>query len=132
MTTQGSIDAVEPIGDGHRRIEIEDIDSDDITVAVSQSFGSADDQLEYTTYLDDEVIESNTTIFPYEEQSYDALLVISGVPVPEDLDPSEPLNVDISIDQVRQAQAAVCPGCGSDLRETFGDSGCTECGFHPL
>jgi len=136
MHEQGVIHAIEGIGDGQGRIQISDIDTDDITVAVSQPFGPSNTQKNrpmVTVWLDKDVIESHVTIQkpPDENKMYDAMLIISSAPVPEDLDPREPIEIEISVDQVRQAQAAECPGCGADLRETFRERGCTECGFYP-
>jgi hypothetical protein len=137
MATQEIIHAIEPIGDGNGRVQITDIHPDDITVAVTQPFRPTDDREnrpKVTVWLDNEVIKSHVTIQkpPDEEQSYDAMLIISGAPVPEDCDSHEPLKIDITVDQVQQAKAAECPGCGADLRNTFGDNGCTECGFYPV
>jgi hypothetical protein len=136
MPNQEVIHAIEGIGNGEGRIQISDIDTDDITVALSQPFGSYDSQEnrpEVTVWLDDDVIESHVTIRkpPEESQTYDAMLLISSAPVPDDLDSGKPVEIEITVDQVRQAQAAECPGCGADLRETFSESGCTDCGFYP-
>lgn len=135
MLNREVIHAIEQIGDGKDRVQITEITADDVTVAVSQPFGSPDNQgnrPSVTVCLDDEVIKSHVAIQrpPDEVQTYDAILTISGAPIPDELDSEVPVTIDISVSQAREAQAAECPGCGADLRETFEKDGCTDCGFY--
>jgi len=135
MATERVIHAIEPIGNGDGRVDPAEIDPEDITISVSQPFGSPNDQgtrPERTDWLDTDVIESHTEIRePVDEApQYDAVVVVVAAPVPDGFDPEEQLTIDISVDQVRQAAAAACPRCGNDLRETFDEGGCTTCGFY--
>lgn len=135
MHTERVIYAIEPIGSGQGRIRSGEIDTDDITIAVSQPFGSPDSQgnrPKRSVWLDDDIIDSYVSIQEpaSKEQSYDAVVIIAGAPVPDGFDVNEELTIDISIAQIRQAKAAECPGCGNDLRETFEKGGCTICGFY--
>lgn len=133
--TEAAIHVAEPIGDGQGRVDTDEIDTDDVTVTVTQPFGSPDNrgnQVKETVWLDNDVIESHTAIHEPtgEEQTYDAVLTIVGAPVPDGFDANEDLSIEISITQVRQAKAAECPSCGNDLRETFKNGGCSICGFY--
>jgi hypothetical protein len=135
MATERVIHAIEPIGDGDGRVDPAEIDSQDITISVSQRFGSPNNQgarSERTDRLNTDVIESHVEIREPVDQApqYDAVVVVVAAPVPDGFDPEDPLTIDISVDQVRQAEAAACPRCGNDLRETFDEGGCSTCGFH--
>lgn len=133
--TGAVIHVIEPIGDGQGGVDTDEINADDVTVTVSQPFGKPDvrgNQPEQTVWLDDEIIRSHAAIHEPtgEEQTYDAVLTISGAPVPDGFNPDEALTINISVEQIRQAEAAACPGCGNDLRETFEKGGCITCGFY--
>lgn len=134
METNSVIHAIEPVGDGSGQVTPDTIDIEDISVSITQPFGEPNPQgnrPEQTVWLSNDVLREHVAVHePEADMSYDAVISIAGAPIPDAVDSSEDLSVDISVEQVRQAEAAKCPQCESDLRETFEDGGCTTCGFY--
>lgn len=132
------IHAIEHVGDGTGQVHPGDIEVSDISVTVSQEFGEPNPQgiyPEQTVWLSEEVIEEHVAVQePHSavDDDYDAVIIIADAPIPDTLNPQSggDISVGITVDQVRQAEAAECPGCGNDLRETFNEGGCTTCGFY--
>ncbi|WP_302083498.1 hypothetical protein [Salinibaculum rarum] len=134
MESKSVIHAIEPVGDGNKQVISGEVDIDDISVSITQPFGDSNSQRnrpERTVWLSNEVLRNHVAVHnPGPEMPYDAVISIAGAPLPDAVDSSEDLSVNISVEQVRQAKAAKCPQCGGDLRETFEDGGCTVCGFY--
>lgn len=138
MEQAEGIHATKSIGDGKGRISVDEITTTDISISVSEPTKPPNGQgnrlkgVGWTVWLDDDVIKSHVEIQKApEREPYDAVVSIAGAPIPDGFDVNNPLEINISIRQDRQAKAAECLSCGSDLRETFEEVGCINCGFCP-
>lgn len=131
MNKTDTIHAIEPVGDGTRQVDPAEISIEDVSITVKKCSGT----IEQVVWLSKDVLNEHLQILPPDSDAksdYDAVIMLAQAPVPDSFGEAKPteLKVDISVEQVRQAEAATCPGCGKDLRESF-DKYCTVCGWCP-
>ncbi|MDL0140437.1 hypothetical protein PNP85_13080 [Halobacterium salinarum] len=129
-----TVQAVTFVGDGPEDVQPEDITASDLTVMIREVFQN--DRPEYVDYLSTVAIRERMSVYSTGEDAsvdHGAVVVLTDIPVPTfSTDQTDDIDVTVTVKQVREAEAAVCPGCGADLRGTFTvSSGCADCGFHP-
>lgn len=128
------ISAVELFGDGSGLVCPTEISVSDVSVGVNRPYKGEKGIVERFWVQEEDLTGHLGVGDPDPEllDQYDVVVVLSELPVPFEFrdTPCSELSVDITVEQVEQAESRRCPRCASDMVATFKNGGCSRCGFY--